>query len=52
MATRKFCGFRRRVKIKNATNEISIYSNMIAFIRQNATIILKIKHKEIILKII
>lgn len=53
MATRKLCGFQRRVKIKkNATNEISKYSNLIEFIRQNATKILKIKHKETILKII
>lgn len=40
MATSKLCGFQRRVKIKNATNEISKYYNMIEFIRQNATIIL------------
>lgn len=30
MATSKLCGFQKRVKIKkNATNEISKYSNMI-----------------------
>lgn len=40
MATSKLCGFQRRLKIKNAINEISKYSNMIEFVRQNATIIL------------
>lgn len=40
MVTSKLCEFQRRVKIKNATNEIPKYSNMIEFTRQNTTIIL------------
>lgn len=40
MATSKLREFQRRVKIKNAINEISKYSNMIGFTRQNATMIL------------
>lgn len=32
MATSKLCGFQKRLKIKNATNEISKYSSMIEFI--------------------